>query len=822
MKTRILPALAILAAAAAFFFPVLSGKGVFYPFDILGAYLPWSTLDIFHAPRNRLIIDTVLGFYPPHFYPSQSYFQQALKSGTFPLWYTANFCGTPFILFSSPIPFLLFSLLPLTSAHDLLLFVHLAAAGLLTFWYLRKLGLAWISALIGGICWMFNGYVMVWFEFEHVLMLAAVLPAALLAMEIWHEKRTAAAFLAMAVSFALTLSVSYAHLIIYQTAFYGVYFLALLLRPREPGRHRAPGAAGFIAGTALALAVAVAVSANFFTSHLMLLKEGQRRPYGYEELFEKTGRLQPEHLSMLLFPDLFGNPVRGVTATPRPRQVRVYDNYNELCIYPGVFCLFLALAGAAQIGRRRHAAFFLAAAAVVIALAMGSILFYPLWRFVPGLNLSTPTRVLYLFGFAVSVLAAVGADALLAGEGLRRKTTACLWLLAVAAAAALAGIVQTEAGVKWISSTEGWTAPARIIARLMPYYAMTGGVVGRPLLLTAISALLLFPVLRADRRRRAWLLAAGGVLLFTDLAGFGLFYNTVSPRSMAFPETPAIAFLQKDPTRYRIMASPAFPSHGFVPFGIEDIAGYGSFYPRRYGEYIYLSQYGQDAKIPERLSRRISLNQAGSPLLDVINTKYLLTPATQKPDLPGFSLVYDGKVRIFENRRAFDRVFFVPRYQRAENRKEALSLLRTFSHDDFAETVILESKTALPPFSDASPAKAKISVLSWEADRMRLAVDSPSSGFVVVGDNYHPGWKATVDGKKTRIFRADYILRAVSVKKGKHVIEMVFRPRLALAGVWATAAGWPLLLAACGVVLFKGRKRKRPRKGPGAIAPMQE
>jgi hypothetical protein len=705
--------------------------------------------------------------------------------------------------------------MPLTAAHDLLLFIHLVGAGLLTFAYLRKLGMERVAAVIGAVCWMFNGYVMVWFEFEHVPMLAATLPAALLVMEIWFEKRTAPVFFAMATVFALTLCTSYAHLIIYQMLFYGIYFLALLLRLRGKSPGKAAGPIGFTAGVGVAMVLAVAVSANFFTGHLMLLQEGQRKPYGYEELFEKSGKLQPEHLAMLLFPDLFGNPVRGVTATPRPPSVRIYNNYNELCIYPGILCLFLAAAGAVQFGRRRNAAFYLGTAVVSASMAMGSILFYPMWRFVPGLNLSTPTRVLYLFGFAMSVLAALGADSLLSGESNRRRAIGALWIAITLCAIAVAGIVQTDAGIRWISSTEGWAAPDQLIAQLKPYYAFGTGVVGRPLLLTAVSGVILFAVLAASRQQlRTWLMIAGGLLLFIDLAGFGLSYNTVSPRSMAFPETPGIAFLRQDPGRYRIMAAPSFPLNGFVSFGIEDISGYASVYSRRYGEYIYLSQYGQQAEIPEHLSRRMALNRAGSPLLDVINTKYLLTPGSQPPELPGFLLVYDGEIKIFENRRAFDRAFFVTGHRTARTAQEALSLLRTFSRQDFAETVILEptASHSLPPDApDAPPAAAdaKIEIVSWEKDCIELEVTTSVGGFVVIGDNYHPGWKATVDGQESEIYRANYIMRAVPVKRGRHRIEMVFRPKMALAGFYMTAAGWPLLLVCWGATILFARKKHR-------------
>ncbi len=80
----------------------------------------------------------------------------------------------------------------------------------------------------------------------------------------------------------------------------------------------------------------------------------------------------------------------------------------------------------------------------------------------------------------------------------------------------------------------------------------------------------------------------------------------------------------------------------------------------------------------------------------------------------------------------------------------------------------------------------------------------------VISDNYHKGWKARVDGKPTPILLANYIMRAVPVSAGHHEIEMVFRPKLLLAGIFITAAGWALLA----ILLWLCRPSKTtPRNG---------
>jgi hypothetical protein len=163
-------------------------------------------------------------------------------------------------------------------------------------------------------------------------------------------------------------------------------------------------------------------------------------------------------------------------------------------------------------------------------------------------------------------------------------------------------------------------------------------------------------------------------------------------------------------------------------------------------------------------------------------------------------------------------VFFVPQHRPAADRSQAFALLRTFSRSDFARTAIIEttpSDPALPgpPGAAAGPAEAQIKVASWKSGEIELDVEAGQPGFVVVAGNDHPGWQAQVDGKQQKIYRANYIMRAVVVEAGRHRVRMVFRPSLAVAGVYATLAGWPLLLAAWGAVLLK--RKKHPGGPPG-------
>jgi uncharacterized membrane protein YfhO len=68
---------------------------------------------------------------------------------------------------------------------------------------------------------------------------------------------------------------------------------------------------------------------------------------------------------------------------------------------------------------------------------------------------------------------------------------------------------------------------------------------------------------------------------------------------------------------------------------------------------------------------------------------------------------------------------------------------------------------------------------------------------------YHP-WHAYLDGKPTRLFRANYAFQAVEVPPGRHDVKLVYEDILFHAGVAISIGS----LAFCLIALFRGRKTR--------------
>lgn len=100
----------------------------------------------------------------PYFIPPRFFWVESIKNGDFPLWNPYQFTGHPF--FANPqhailYPLnVLFFLLPFDLAFNSIIIMHFFLGGFFTYLLLRELGAGASSALLSGIIFMLNGYLL--------------------------------------------------------------------------------------------------------------------------------------------------------------------------------------------------------------------------------------------------------------------------------------------------------------------------------------------------------------------------------------------------------------------------------------------------------------------------------------------------------------------------------------------------------------------------------------------------------------------------------------------------------------------------------------
>lgn len=811
ISSCLVPAL-LFVLVAAFFYPVIFTGHTFYAFDILLDYLPWSSLALNpgHVSHNPLISDPV-----NQHYLSYQFVKKCIADGTLPLWYDPILGGLPFVPgftpLINPVVFLAHLFLPLTTAHDLILFLYMFGTGLFMYLYLRQMGLAMLPGAVGAVSWMFNGVLMVWFEFEFWVILSCTLAASLFFAERWLQNRRMSDVLFFTCAVCTAICSGMVHLLLYQLLFTGAYLLYRYFSLRRSPARIDPLGRSDLPVLLLSVLVGVAVSGPLLTSYLAFASDPQRPDFNFQDLIRNTGQLHPAYLLTLLFPDLFGNPAGSHNAfTPRFFSTQCYNNYNELCLYAGILPLFLLPASRSRRGPGGRQDLFIIVAVFSLTMAMGSLLYYPLARFVPGLGFSTPTRILYLFGFAVSVLAGLGSQRLQEGIPRENRTKFLAgWFLLFLSSVAILQAVRNERVLKWMLSLTRWNEWQSHVPEIQAYLVPWSNVLLDPVMMAGLTLLLLVACTIAGRRFRSLLLFTLILLLAFDLISFGRRYNTVSPKTLEFPPTGGIRFLQQDRSIFRVITHDSFLHNGLSFYGIDDIGGYASLFPKRYGEFLHLGQYGPEIPPPDYFSRWTFFTTFGSPHLELLNVKYVLLPPGSRIDAPGLKHVYEGEITIYENEKAFPRAFFVPGHYLASDRREAFEALARFTSEDFKSRVILEQSPSSPSLTNAvvstGDPPATVSIISHKPDRVEIRVSNSRTGFLVLGDNYDPGWRARVDGRKTEVLRANYIMRAVQLEAGTHDVVLSFRPALQMAGVAGGMAGWIAICTWIAVLIFRRR-----------------
>jgi hypothetical protein len=73
-------------------------------------------------------------------------------------------------------------------------------------------------------------------------------------------------------------------------------------------------------------------------------------------------------------------------------------------------------------------------------------------------------------------------------------------------------------------------------------------------------------------------------------------------------------------------------------------------------------------------------------------------------------------------------------------------------------------------------------IIEETPERIRMQVDAPRDGYLVLADAFAPGWRAEIGGAPTPILRANGLFRTVRVPAGRHLVEMTYLPQSVMAG----------------------------------------
>jgi len=132
---------------------------------------------------------------------------------------------------------------------------------------------------------------------------------------------------------------------------------------------------------------------------------------------------------------------------------------------------------------------------------------------------------------------------------------------------------------------------------------------------------------------------------------------------------------------------------------------------------------------------------------------------------------------------------------------------------DITSTAYVENFNADIPRPPENAAPGSVTVTESKTDLVRLRMSADYTSLLVYRSNYYPGWKASVDGNETPIYRTNYLYQGVLVPEGTHDVVFSYRPA---KYIWEIIGGLALFFAVLLMALFY-----KPFRKESALAPLK-
>ena len=683
------------------------------------------------------------------------------RLGHVPLWNPELFGGLPFVAAGHgdifyPTSFLRL-VLPVATVVNLGFVVHYLLLGLITYWLLRRLGLSWTGSVIGALAYQLSGVIASYPSPGHdgKLFASTALPLALLGLVLaLRDKRWEGyALLSLSVALALLGHVQIAYYVLIAAGLFALY-LALEEAPGEPAAPRVGRLALALGAVLLGFGLAM-IQVLPFIHYIPFSPRAQ----GYYGFAGATSYAIPwNHV-----PEFFLKGFVGARDT--------YWGSNPLKLhseYLGLPIIALAALGAAAQPRRRLILWLGGIGLLFLLICLGSgTPFFQLWWSVMPLVKKTraPGMAFFVVAFVCAVFAGLGAERLERREGAKALVP---WVV-VAGAIALLGVTGVFGSVA-VALAGARAAAARATEAQIAWGAESSAVA---LAVMAAVALLAFRGRITARLFSITLALVIGADLWLNATHFWVY--SPDPSKDLFRSDQVTERATATPLPYRAVDLGVYPAGGvsLMAFGIPQLLGYA----------------GNEIRYFDELwgGRNEWRNLSHLQLWDLFAIRYAIAPAAARnaDSIPGFRRLLASAptsagvpANLFERTQPAPYARVVPGAIKADPDAVIPTLLDP--RMDYSRLVLFTNDQPVVPepikkMPEPSPSRA--TVTAWQPGRMTVTLEpaAPAPGYLLIAENWHPDWQATVDGRPTPTLRGDFTLITVPLPAGARSVELAFR-----------------------------------------------
>ena len=200
----------------------------------------------------------------------------------------------------------------------------------------------------------------------------------------------------------------------------------------------------------------------------------------------------------------------------------------------------------------------------------------------------------------------------------------------------------------------------------------------------------------------------------------------------------------------------------------QSIGGYHGAKMKRYQELIEAGIVPEMQTVISVLNNKPTQNSIDSAfthlnVLNMLNAKYI---------------IYSPQAAPLVNTNVNGAAWFTKDVKIVQNADAEIAML-TKDFDTKSSIVVDKRFEKEVKIETSFDSMATIKRTSYKPNHLIYESNSTKPAIAVFSEIYYDkGWNAYIDGKESPYFRADYILRAMNVPAGKHIIEFKFEPKM--------------------------------------------
>ncbi len=773
------PILILIAVVCVFFWPVFVKGYTPFPGDLLlTQYSPWrhSSYGGYVAgaiPSKDQYFDVIR-----ELYPWKTQVVSELKAGKIPLWNPYNFSGAPLLAnYQSQVFYplsVIYFIVPQISAWTMMVVSQPILGSIFMFLFASEIGLATGAAILAALLFNFSSFASVWMEFTTVWHTILWLPLFLFLVERAVKQKRLLFWQQILFMFALFSSITGGHPQDFINTFI-IFIIYTIFRVMTAKGWPIKEKINLLLNPlSIVILIPFCLAAPQLLPTIELFRNSARVSHDYIFIINNL-IVQLWQLPLLVVADFFGNPTT---------KSNIFGDYILKTLSIGVSGFYFAAVSLFSSVKSWHKTFFLNTAIIILLLTVRSPISELFYHFpIPILSTGTPTRILFVLMLSLSILAGFGFDEALKLKKIPFRALSLVWFIIV---------------LLWI-----FVFKHPMITGTLLTPAAIGTMKRSMILATGMLGIISLVTCASLYRKKILYIAV--IICIGELFYSFTKFNPEVPKLFAYPENNLVSFLKTHTGINRfwgygtaqIEANFATQVDLFSPDGTD---------PLNLAWYNQLIQASTDGKVATSFNRttrsdaqllpgygedNLPENKFRLKLLDVMGVKYILDRAENPQNSNTFPSVRYKEVWHQNDWIVYENLFAAPRYFTTSD-------VRPYTDDkDFQNKFFADSfnpnKTVLVAAYDyksipkLTQNPSRVTLLSYAPQNIEFQVTTDSTQFLYISDTYDYGWKAEVNNKPARVYKANYAFRGVMVPKGVSKVSFTYQPQSFSTGVAVSA-----------------------------------